>query len=197
MITLDEVIEKSGLHPTRIINVYLFGSVIYGTSSDESDYDILIIAKTPYDERELVVDNFNMHILSMDRFLEGLKKHNIRNIECLFSTCLKEEIKITLDINIRGLRHSISHITANSYVKSKKKINQGDYHIGIKSLFHSLRIVMFGKQLVKNGSIYNFSEANYIWEDLISKIWTWDELDIKYKSLKNKLLSEFRLITLK
>ena len=81
MITLQEVINKSGLHHTRVKNVYIFGSHCYGTKSDKSDYDILIIANTPYPEKEIVVDDFNMHILTIDRFLEGLRNFNIRNIE--------------------------------------------------------------------------------------------------------------------
>ena len=195
MITLEEVIEKSGLHPTRILNVYLFGSRCYGTASDKSDYDILIIAKTISPEKEIVIDNFNIHILTVDRFMEGLKNHHIRNIECLLSPyILKEDVKIPLEINIKGLRHSVSHITSNSYVKSQKKINQGDYYIGIKSLYHSLRISMFGKQLIENGIITNWQCANYIWEDLCSKEWIWNELDFKYKPIRNKLMSEFRLL---
>ena len=54
MITLEEVVQKSGLHPSRIHNVYVFGSRIYGTASDKSDYDVLVIANTPYPEKELV-----------------------------------------------------------------------------------------------------------------------------------------------
>jgi len=198
VVTLQEVIEKSGLHPSRVKNVYLFGSVCYGTASTKSDYDILIIANTPYPEKEIVVDDFNMHILSHDRFLEGLRNFNIRNIECLQSPfILKEEIIIPLIINIPSLRHSISHISSNSYCKSGKKINQGDYYIGIKSLFHSLRIIMFGIQLANNGKITDWQCANHIWDNLISKNWTWEELDNFYRTERNKLLSEFRKITTK
>ena len=198
MITLEEVTNKLGLHPSRILNVYLFGSRCYGTSSDKSDYDILIIAKTPYPEREIVLDNFNIHLLTIDRFMEGLKNHNIRNIECLLSPfILKEYIKIPLEINIRGLRHSISHITSNSWVKCMKKLQIGEYYIGIKSLFHALRITMFATQIAKTGTITDWACANYIWDDLISKEWTWAELAHKYQTTRNKLNTEFKLNTTK
>ena len=198
MIELEEVINKSGLHPSRVINIYLFGSQIYKTSVEKSDYDILIIAKTVSPETEIVVDNLNIHILTYDRFMEGLKQFNMRNIECIFSpSILKEDIKIPFEIKIDSLRHSISHTVSNSWVKSMKKITQGDYYIGIKSLFHSMRIAMFGTQLIQYGNIIDWGCANYIWEDLISKPWTWVELDSKYKPLRNKLMTEFRLITSK
>lgn len=197
---LEEIILKSGLHISRVQNVYLFGSRVYNTFSDKSDYDILIIAKTPYEEKELVVDNFNIHILTLNRFLEGLKQHHIGRIECLLApnfAILKQEINIPLHINIKGLRHSISHICSNSWVKAKKKIEMGEYYIGTKSLFHSLRILMFGTQIAKFGKIIDWQCANYIWDDLKSKIWTWEELDTKYRDLRNKLSTEFKLNTYK
>ena len=198
MLTLEEVIAKSGLHPTRILNVYLFGSRCYGTASEKSDYDILILAKTVSPETELVVDNFNIHILTIDRFMEGLKNHNIRNIECLLSPfILKEDIKIPLQINIKGLRHSISHVCSNSWVKCMKKLQVGEYYIGIKSLFHALRITIFGTQIAKTGTINNWTEANYIWDELKSKEWTWAELAHKYQGTRNKLNTEFKLNTVK
>jgi predicted nucleotidyltransferase len=196
VITLEEVIQKSGLHPSRVLNVYIFGSQIYGTASEKSDYDILIVAKTPYQEKELVVDNLNIHILSMDRFLEGLRVNNIRNIECLMSPyILMETIHIPYEINIKGLRHSISHTCSNSWVKAMKKMQFGEYYIGIKSLYHALRISMFGTQLAKDGAITNWQCANHIWDDLISKEWTWAELASKYQNTRNRLSTDFKLNT--
>lgn len=193
MINLEEVIKATGLHLTRIQNVYLYGSRIYGTASKNSDWDILVIAKTPYPEKELVVGNFNIHIVTLDRFLEQLKQCHIGRIECLMSPIiLKEEIKIPLDIKITSLRHSISHICSNSWVKSKKKLQQGDYYIGIKSLFHSLRIAQFGIQIIQFGKIVDWQSANSIWVKLQSKKWTWQELDDEFRLQRNRLMTEFR-----
>jgi len=196
MVTLEEVIEKSGLHPSRIHNVYVFGSQCYSTASDKSDYDILVIANTTYPEKELVVDNLNIHILTKDRMLEQLKQHHIGKIEAILSPyILKNSVEISLEIKIPSLRHSISHTCSNSWVKSKKKLEQGDYYIGIKSLFHSLRIAMFGIQLAENGKIVDWTCANYIWDKLQSKQWTWEELDKEFRAERNKVLTEFRQIT--
>lgn len=196
MITLEEVIEKSGLHSSRILNIYLFGSRVYFTASDKSDYDVLVIANTPYPEKELVVDNLNIHILTKDRMLEQLKQHHIGKIEAILSPyILKNSVEISLDIKIPSLRHSISHTCSNSWVKSKKKLEQGDYYIGIKSLFHSLRIAMFGIQLAKYGVINDWTCANHIWDKLQSKQWTWEELDTEFRAERNKILTEFRQIT--
>jgi hypothetical protein len=76
-------------------------------------------------------------------------------------------------------------------------MEQGDYYIGVKSLFHSLRIPMFGIQIAKTGKIYDFSEANFIYDKIFSKEWTWEELDSEFRILRNKILSDFREVTTK
>jgi predicted nucleotidyltransferase len=41
--TLDEIVKISGIHPSRVC-VYIFGSRVYGTSNDKSDWDIIMVA---------------------------------------------------------------------------------------------------------------------------------------------------------
>jgi len=196
----EEIILASNIHPVRILNIYLFGSQVYGNSSSNSDWDVIIIAKTSSPETEIKSDKFNIHILTTDRFQDGLDQHNIRNIECLMapSWCKLQEIhNFNFEIKLDRLRHSISHINSNSWVKAKKKLQQGDYYIGIKSLWHSLRIVMFGIQIAKFGRIYDWSCANSIWNELTSKNWSWNELDERFRSLNNQLLTDFRQVAFK
>lgn len=198
MVTKQEIISASNLHPLRVLNIYLFGSRVYGNVSDNSDWDVIIVAKTSSPETEIKSDKFNIHILTPDRFQDGLDQHNIRNIECLMApdwAKLQEDYKFKFELKLNRLRHSISHTNSNSWVKAKKKLQQGDYYIGIKSLWHSLRITMFGIQIVKFGQIKYWDCANDIWNEISSTKWDWDSLDSRFRFLNNKLLSEFRQIT--
>jgi hypothetical protein len=97
-----------------------------------------------------------------------------------------------------GVLCSISHFRSNSWIKAKKKISQNndyDYYIGVKSLFHSLRIPMFATQIATTGRINDFSCANFIWNKINSKIWNWEELDLEFRELRNNILTEFRKLT--
>lgn len=193
--TVDQVITAAELHPSRVKCIYIFGSRIYGTAKNDSDWDFIIVANNSVEEIELNVGNYNIHVITPDKFKKDLEWHNIRNIECVMApdwAKLKEDINWNFKIDLVKLRHSISHISSNSWVKAKKKLQAGEYYIGIKSIFHALRIPMFGKQLAEEGKITNWNCANLIWDDLCSKKWTWDELDIKYKSTYNSLMTEFR-----
>ena len=75
---------------------------------------------------------------------------------------------------------------------------QDDYHIGVKSLFHSLRIPLFGIQIANSSKITDFEEGNFIWEKIKTKPdWTWEELDSEFRNLKNNIMSDFRNCTIK
>jgi hypothetical protein len=75
-----------------------------------------------------------------------------------------------------------------------KKIQIGEYYIGIKSLFHSMRIAMFGIQIVKHGAIVDWGCANTIWGTISSETWTWEKLDAFYRQERNELMTQFRLL---
>ena len=198
--TAEEVIKRSKIHPVRVKNIYVFGSRVYGTTSVDSDWDFIMVANTPNSNQEIRSGNFNIHVVTEEQFLKNLKDHHSSTVEAFFAPSqfrLQEEVKFNWSPNIPSLRHSFSHISSNSWVKCKKKMDQGDYYIGVKSLFHSLRIPMFGIQIAKTGGIYDFTVANSIYDRIMSKDWTWEELDSEFRILRNSILSDFRSFTQK
>jgi predicted nucleotidyltransferase len=80
---IEDILKITNLHKDRVQNIYIFGSVVYGNNSEKSDTDILVISKTSFIEREFKDTDLNIHVMTMDKFLDGLNQHNIRNIECL------------------------------------------------------------------------------------------------------------------
>lgn len=195
--TLDTIIKASGIHTTRIFNVYLFGSQLYGTSNKDSDWDIIMIANNSVESTEIRRGLFNIHVYTPDKFKVDLDCHRINNLECIYTprwAKLKESIKFDdFKIDRNKLRHSISHVSSNSWVKCRKKlVVENEYYIGIKSLFHSIRIPMFGIQIATSGRITDFSCANWIWDKLRKSHWNWSELDTEFRPLLNQTLSEFR-----
>jgi hypothetical protein len=199
--TAEEVIKRSKIHPSKVKSIYVFGSRVYGTSGYGSDWDFIMIANNSTSNQEIRSGDFNIHVIVPDEFEKLLKDHHPGAIECLFAPeqfRLLETVKFDFKLSITSLRHSFSHVSSNSWVKCKKKLEQGDYYIGVKSLFHSLRIPMFGIQIAKDGSITDFSCANKIHDIIFSRNdWTWEELDEKFRGLKNQILTDFRKVTQK
>lgn len=214
MITIDDIIKTSGLHKSRVHNIYVFGSRVYQTHSDNSDWDIIVVANNSVEAIEIKSDLYNIHIYTPKKFQEDLDWHMPKNIECYFAPIwakLQEKINFDFTLDVKKLRHATSHVSSNSWVKSKKKLEIGDYHTGIKSIFHSLRIPIFSTQLIENGQI-DFTSANFIWNKIMRvdsdwcnysdlpsvvsyKNWNWEELDLEFRELRNNILTDFRKVT--
>jgi hypothetical protein len=197
----EEVIKRSKIHPSKVKCIYVFGSRVYGTSGYSSDWDFIMIANNAVSNQEIRSGDFNIHVIVPDEFEKMLKAHHPGAIECFYAPQefrLLETITFNFKISIPSLRHSFSHVSSNSWVKCKKKLEQNDYYIGVKSLFHSLRIPMFGIQIAKEGYISDFSCANKIYDVIFSRNdWSWEELDEKFRPLKNQILTDFRKVTQK
>lgn len=209
--TLDTVIKASGLHPSRVFNVYIFGSQVYGTSNQDSDWDIIMVANNSVESTELRKGLFNIHVYTPNKFQADLDWHRINNLECIFApdwAKLKETIKFDFKLDLAKLRHATSHISSNSWVKCKKKLLVADeYYTGIKSLFHSIRIPMFATQISTSGKITDFTCANWIWDKLTFKSepmymrsrmkWSWDDLDNEFGPIHSQVMTEFRKVASK
>ena len=182
-------------------NIYKFGSHVYGTNHHGSDDDFIKVS----DEFK-ISDNVNVKIYSPSQFQYLLDNHDIAALECYFlpqSKIVKKEIDFNFTLNKEKLRTSISLISSNSWVKGKKKlIVVGDYdvYVGIKSIFHSLRILSYGIQIAREGRIVDYECVNYIYHDLIrmsdddSSISLWNAIDDKYRKVFNSLSSEFKIL---
>lgn len=195
--SLDIIIKASGIHPSRIFNVYLFGSQVYGTADSTSDWDVIMIANNQVESTEIRKGLFNIHVYTPDKFKADLDWHRINNLECIYAPSwakLKESIDFSeFKINKNKLRHSLSYTSSNSWVKSHKKlVVENEYYIGVKSLFHSIRIPMFGIQIAEYVDIYDFTCANFVWDKIKKSHWTWPELDKEFRPLLNSTMSEFR-----
>jgi predicted nucleotidyltransferase len=201
MIKIEDIIKASGLHPSRIFNITIFGSRVYGTHTDNSDWDIIIVAKNSVESIEIKSDLYNIHIYTPDKFKQDLDWHMPKNLECLFApdwAKLKEDLKFDFKLNIPKIRHATSHISSNSWVKCKKKLQiANEYNIGVKSLFHAIRIPMFSTQIVNFGEIRDFQCANWVWNKIKEKEWNWEDLDKEFRELHNSTLSDFRKVTTK
>lgn len=184
---------------SNILNVYRFGSIVYGTNNIHSDEDFICVTK----ERQVSAD-INVHMYTVSEFETLLSNNDIQAMECMFLTnefILKNEHKFDFKVDISKLRESISTVSNTSYVKAKKKLTvMADYDkkLALKSLFHSLRILDFGIQLARDGKIYNYSSMNYVYTDIMkigdtydyNKLW--EVLDSKYRKVFNKLKSNFK-----
>lgn len=181
-----------------------YGSKVYGTHNEKSDTDIIIVTKAKSIDFKL--NNTDYQVLALDDFKSKLYSHNIAMLETYFLDdhniiCENFGFRESLhfSVNIKTLRHSLSQTASNSFVKCKKKLTMEkdlDY-VGLKSLYHSLRILMFGIDIATNNKITNYGIANDLYHQIVNEPADWEYLKEKYQPLYNKLSSEFRKVTTK
>ncbi len=117
MVPIDDIIKASGLHKSRVHNIYVFGSRVYETHSDNSDWDIVVVANNSVEAIEIKSDLYNIHIYTPKKFQEDLDWHMPKNIECLFApqwAKLQERINFDFTLDVKKLRHATSHVSSNS-----------------------------------------------------------------------------------
>lgn len=154
------------LEDSNNLNIYIYGSQNYGTANEKSDTDLIIIQK---EYKRL--DNINFHSFTESTFKKACEQGDIACLEVYYSqNSLKNTISLpTFKLDLESFRRNISMLTSNSWVKGKKKlIVVGDYdlNIGLKSVFHSLRILNYAIQIGETGKIFDFKRDSYILTDL-------------------------------
>jgi predicted nucleotidyltransferase len=195
---IEDILKVANVHPSRVKGCYFFGSRVYGTASETSDWDVILVANSSSPEREFKSELLNVHVIVPDLFTKYVHDNHVKAIECIFAPewAVLKAFPCEFVYRERSFRHNFSHTVSNSWVKCMKKLAQGDYYQGTKSIFHALRIADFGVQFATQQKI-DFASSNHVWEEISAREWSWEELKSKYQPLRNSLLTQLRKVAIK
>ena len=202
----------------KIITALHYGSIVYGTRTERSDIDIIAIVQSDedlyniyqskdYPEFSDYSTDVDLHLISIKTFQELLNNHDIMALETYYQMHEddKELFKFSLDLD--KLRRKVSAVCSNSWSKARKKLDipEEDDYLGLKSLFHSIRILSLGIDIAKDGKIdfknilidgKKISCSNF-WHRIQQKYesgWRWKEFKAVYTPLQNSNATTFRLL---
>jgi len=145
---------------------------VYGTQRDGSDYDFLVLACTMHKHKEFNDGYYNVHIKTPDLFYDELIDHKMSALECLYAPNFAklQGFKVSgiekFKIDPTKLKRKSLSESHHSWNRARMMINDGDVYRGMKSLWHSMRILMFADQILNEGCIFDFSEANNYWDEI-------------------------------
>jgi hypothetical protein len=183
----------------KILNMYQYGSQVYGCTNPNSDYDFMVIVEGDFPEAHIVIENAEITMYGEIQFHQMINEHEISALECLFvpeQFVVKAIKDFDFNLNLGKLRESLSCKSSNSWVKAKKKFSvEKDFnpYTARKSLFHSFRILNFGIQIAIHGKIINYQEVNLLlYEILDNPSEKWEDYKLKYQLSYNNLRSKFR-----
>lgn len=123
-ILVTTILKLKGVIETEdeIVGLYPYGSVLYGSTHEKSDYDFVVIIKseeTVYEHHSS--NDYDIHVLSIDKYLELLDNHNILALETHFNPFPIIEFKTDFTLDLVKLRHKISAVVSNSWGKSEEE----------------------------------------------------------------------------
>lgn len=194
-----QLLQKLNLPESELLNVYQYGSRVYGNLTGQSDYDFIVIVKEKTCE-QFSDNQINVNFFTAAEHQHRLNEHEISALECQFlaeNFIWKEKIRFSFELDLGKLRHSLSQKSSNSWVKAKKKLTipkDFDTNIGKKSLFHSFRIIYFGIQIATENRISDYACCNALFYEILYQYNDWQLLFETYKQQYNALLSEFRKV---
>jgi len=189
----DEIISLCNIRPFKVNNIFLYGSRVYGTAHSDSDYDLLVVGGNLLERQELHKGKFNIHIIIPTKFEENLRGHDVHMLECIwapdFAIILnKRNFLKEFTLDKKKLKKKLLSQSHQSWMNGKRKIIETDLHRGSKSIWHSIRILQFGIQIVKHGRINDFQEANKLYTEIVdADEYRWNYYRDKYLPYKKEL----------
>lgn len=203
-------------HEIRAVTHY--GSTVYGTRTERSDIDIIAITESDedlyviyqskdYPEFSDYSTDVDLHLISTKTFQELLEEHDIMALETYYQMHEDDKELFEFALDLDKLRRKVSAVCSNSWSKARKKLDipEEDDYLGLKSLFHSIRILSYGIDIARDGKIdfknvlidnKKISCSNF-WHRIQQKYesgWRWKEFKAEYTSLQNSNASTFRLL---
>lgn len=178
----------------RVINLFPYGSVVYGTYREgisDEDFIYVVEGDTEFDYNLSGLVNKHIIVYSEALFIKHIKEHKVPVLECIFQRDTKYLEHFELDTE--KLRRAFSSVASNSWCKAKKKMKEGDIYIAKKSLFHSLRILEYGIQIAMFGRIINYRHLTSLYDTIMGMEHTqWESYQFIFQPTYNTLKSRFK-----
>lgn len=218
---IKDFVSKSFTEP--VIAIIPYGSRVY-KNKPPADYDFHIIIDTARDIETNVhgVDAINIEddkveamIQSIFTFTRNLDLNRVAEVEILFTPFDTENYFITDDLKSKfeiyrqlvvspvKMRHAFCEKSNNSYSRAGKRLTMeedADYTMSMKSVWHSIRMIEFGIQIMSKGQIdfqscnelYTKIEKIYADNNSENKKYMWEEIKKQVKPIFNDAQSRFR-----
>lgn len=188
----SECLHDIQLEIADIFDVYVYGSRIYGTNREDSDWDLMVILQ---DESEFLpggvtdkyfeVGIFDLTVMKLQTLVAQIEAHNMQRLELIWSPVsglMARDLKQFFHLDLKLLRTAVSTISNKCMGYAKILwLKEEDVAKSKKNIFHSIRYCLFGTQIAVHGRIINYSVANqYLTEMMADNEEDWNQINHRY-----------------
>lgn len=198
-ISLDKLAQEVGISKSSMQFVSLQGSRVYGVNIQDSDWDITIVSNeiSGYRFIEFYIDGFNYDInaYSPEEFKARLERHEMKELEILSypkEFVLIESVKFNTEINRTQLINMVIKESDELWYRAKSKLDsKTDVYQALKTIWHSIRFLIFAEQILRYGSIEKIKAANVLRDPIVnSKQKSFDYFNNLFGELREKMKNE-------
>lgn len=204
------------------LNIYLTGSRVYGTHTDESDFDFYVIVSEDYYNtlkehplyknqwctnnigyQCLYLKSININLYTVNTFYQKLEENWLQALMCENlpqQFIWKHDFEFKYKIYLRRLGRSVIGEAGKHFEMARRKwTGKGNCYKEKKYLVHAFRDLLIGIQFVKQCKIIDFKCANEIYYKIMNDNNNcWKHYEKIYYPIYQKLKKEFNeIITVK
>lgn len=173
MLETEEILSKLKIPVEEVLNVYLYGSQVYGCITSESDHDYVIVQKRSllpsgaFRDNAISSDDRKIQGVCYSRggFIDAINNYEIRAMECIFApdnAVLQKKMNFGMTkYTEKDMVKKVIEKASNSWhIAHLCNYEHDDIEHARKGVYQAIRILMFGLQIKETSKIHNFSEAN-------------------------------------
>lgn len=160
----EELLRVADRSDHEIHKACLVGSRVYGTYTEDSDYDYVLILKEESAKNQLIRQaKINVTVQSLGHFRDAISSGNVFAYEVFF--CPKEHVLKDSGLTIPQIRGpERTRIIESAVEKATNDFQKASRILNPKRVYHAFRVLNFAQQLVDFGVIRDFTQAQIIYE---------------------------------
>jgi predicted nucleotidyltransferase len=200
-VDFSEILNSVGITDQSSISLaHIKGSRLYGVEKNSSDWDIVAISSSikNLSFRESTINNeeFDVHLYSPEAFNKKLEEQSIREIEVIFHPSkvrIINDVEYFFNLDKNKLIEKVKNDSDEIWNIGENilKTNTLDSYRALKNFWHSFRFLIFAKQILESGSIYDFSAANQLYAPIVnSKQVNYSFFEENFSPLRESLKEE-------
>lgn len=198
-ISLIDLSARVGVTPSSIQFATIQGSRLYGVDTNNSDWDITVISSDINGYRFVEFSygdiDYDVNLYSPSEFQSRINRHEMKELEILYypqEAVLLQTIEFNTQINRTQLIDMVRKESDELWNRAKFALDSAqDGYQPLKTIWHSIRFLIFAEQILRFGDIRNLSAANILREPIVnSNRVDFDYFNFNYGALREEMKSE-------
>jgi predicted nucleotidyltransferase len=208
-LNVKAALSRLKLEDSKVLNVYVMGSRLWGTARPSSDWDLIIVHEDSAvaARRSLHHGDIDAIALHRDEYIAQIREHHFLELATLWvppSLVWREKLDPrrvlrSSVVDVAKLVAAVEEESARDWTMARKFAEKGDAHRATRVLSHTIRMLVLACGVVRDGAIAAWDAGNAAAksardleaEEVASGGW-WPVLEHQMGPIRDDLLTKLR-----